>query len=148
MTDNVARGLALSAVKIAPNHNFTDDTQRDAYFVAHPTELVESMFIFNGDKLQQYNGISWLDATPAIKGDKGNVGEKGNKGDTGNGIVSITKTGTVGLVDEYRITYQDATFVDYTVTNGADGEGVVSGGTTGQVLAKNLIQIMIQYGLI
>ena len=38
-----------------------------------------------------------------IKGDKGDTG---NTGATGNGIASITKTGTSGLVDTYTITYQ------------------------------------------
>ena len=33
------------------------------------------------------------------------VGEDGAKGDDGNGIASITKTGTSGLVDTYTITF-------------------------------------------
>lgn len=37
MADTIARGLALSAVRIAPNHSFVDDTERDAYFLAYPT---------------------------------------------------------------------------------------------------------------
>jgi hypothetical protein len=37
----------------------------------------------------------------------------------GNGISSIEKIGTVGLVDTYRITYTDGTHFDYTVNNGA-----------------------------
>lgn len=58
----------------------------------------------------------------------------------GRGIVSITKTGAVGLVDTYTIIYSDNTNpTTFTVTNGADGTngvGVPTGGTTGQVLAK------------
>lgn len=46
---------------------------------------------------------------------------KGDKGDTGNGISSIAKTGTAGLVDTYTITYTDGTTSTYTVTNGTDG---------------------------
>lgn len=45
------------------------------------------------------------------------------KGDTGNGISSITKTSTVGLVDTYTITMTDGTTTTFTVTNGRDGSG-------------------------
>ncbi|NOQ31173.1 MAG: hypothetical protein GQ570_08635, partial [Helicobacteraceae bacterium] len=44
---------------------------------------------------------------------------KGDTGDTGNGIASITLTGSVAEVDTYRILYTDATFFDFTVTNGS-----------------------------
>lgn len=73
------------------------------------------------------------------KGDKGDTGsagstgpqgEKGDKGDTGNGIASITKTGTQGLVDTYTITYTDGTTTTFTVTNGQNGSG---SGTVTQV---------------
>lgn len=73
------------------------------------------------------------------KGDKGDTGsagstgpqgEKGDKGDTGNGIASITKTGTQGLVDTYTITYTDGTTSTFTVTNGQNGSG---SGTVTQV---------------
>lgn len=37
------------------------------------------------------------------------------------GIVSITKTGTAGLVDTYTITYSDGTTDTFTVTNGTEG---------------------------
>lgn len=46
-------------------------------------------------------------------------GEEGQKGDTGNGIASITKTGTSGLVDTYTITFTDGNTTTFTVTNGA-----------------------------
>lgn len=39
------------------------------------------------------------------------------------GIVSITKTGTVGLVDTYTITYTDGTTSTFTVTNGQSSSG-------------------------
>lgn len=44
------------------------------------------------------------------------------KGSAGNGIASITKTGTSGLVDTYTITYTDTTTTTFTITNGEDGE--------------------------
>ena len=45
------------------------------------------------------------------------------KGDTGNGISSIAKTSTVGLVDTYTITMTNGTTTTFTVTNGRDGSG-------------------------
>lgn len=46
---------------------------------------------------------------------------KGADGADGNGIVSITKTATVGLVDTYTITYDDGGTETYEVTNGQNG---------------------------
>ena len=48
---------------------------------------------------------------------------KGTTGATGNGIASITKTGTSGLVDTYTITYTNGNTSTFTVTNGQDGTG-------------------------
>lgn len=47
---------------------------------------------------------------------------QGVKGDTGNGIQSIAKTGTSGLVDTYTITFTDGQTTTFTVTNGAKGD--------------------------
>lgn len=49
-------------------------------------------------------------------------GAQGDPGETGNGIASIVKTGTAGLVDTYTITYTDGSTTTYTVTNGAEGQ--------------------------
>lgn len=57
------------------------------------------------------------------QGDDGPTGPQGPTGPTGNGIVSITKTGTSGLVDTYTITFTDGTTTTFTVTNGQDGQG-------------------------
>lgn len=46
---------------------------------------------------------------------------KGADGADGNGIVSIVKTSTVGLVDTYTITYDDGGTETYQVTNGQNG---------------------------
>ena len=50
----------------------------------------------------------------------GNDGQTGPTGETGNGIASITKTGTSGLVDTYTITYTNGNTTTFTVTNGED----------------------------
>lgn len=48
---------------------------------------------------------------------------RGATGATGNGIYSIVKTGTSGLVDTYTITFTDGTTTTFDVTNGRDGTG-------------------------
>ena len=50
----------------------------------------------------------------------GEKGETGATGATGNGIASVEKTSTSGLVDTYTITYTDGTTTTFTVTNGSD----------------------------
>ena len=47
---------------------------------------------------------------------------EGLKGETGNGISSIEKTNTEGLVDTYTITFTNGNTTNFTVTNGAQGE--------------------------
>lgn len=51
-------------------------------------------------------------------GPQGETGSTGATGATGNGIASITKTGTEGLVDTYTITYTNGQTSTFTVTNG------------------------------
>ena len=84
-----------------------------------------------------YITVSYTDGTSqtmstSVKGPKGDTGETGPAGSTGpagptgatgNGIASITKTGTQGLVDTYTITYTDGTTSTFTVTNGQNGSG-------------------------
>lgn len=50
-----------------------------------------------------------------------NIATKGDKGDPGNGIESIEKTSTQGLVDTYTIQYTDGDSTTFDVTNGKDG---------------------------
>lgn len=59
------------------------------------------------------------DTGPA--GPTGATGPQGPTGATGNGIASITKTGTSGLIDTYTITFTDGSTTTFTVTNGKDG---------------------------
>ena len=55
------------------------------------------------------------------RGPQGPKGEQGPKGDTGNGIASIEKTDTVGLVDTYTITFTNGSTFNFTVTNANAG---------------------------
>ena len=48
-------------------------------------------------------------------------GVDGDPGAAGNGIASIEKTKTEGLVDTYTITFTDGTSTTFTVTNGSSG---------------------------
>lgn len=62
-------------------------------------------------------------AFSGLKGEQGAAGATGATGPAGNGIVSIAKTSTSGLVDTYTITYTDGTTTTFTVTNGQNGTG-------------------------
>lgn len=67
---------------------------------------------------------SGSDAAPSFAFAFSNIkGNQGDTGATGNGIASITKTSTSGLVDTYTITYTNGTTSTFTVTNGQDGQG-------------------------
>ena len=57
-----------------------------------------------------------------VKGEQGTVGPQGPQGEDGNGISSIDKTSSEGLVDTYTITFTDGTTTTFTVTNGKDGQ--------------------------
>lgn len=63
---------------INSNHIFADNTARDAYFTANPTEKVSSLIISVGSGYQEWNGTAW-----------------------------IAKTGIVGAGDAIYITVQD-----------------------------------------
>ena len=66
-----------------------------------------------------YNGVNTGVKAEGIDGEDG---EAGPQGETGNGIESITKTDSTGLVDTYTISYTDGTFSQYNVRNGKDGK--------------------------
>lgn len=85
----------------------------------------------------------WFISIAGEPGVPGATGAIGNTGAPGRGITGIAKTGTVGLVDTYTITYSDGGTSTFAVTNGSNGtngtngQGVPVGGTTNQVLAKS-----------
>lgn len=62
----------------------------------------------------------------APKGQKGDKGDIGYTGATGNGIESVTLVSgshAAGTTDTYRITFTNGETADFTVYNGANGEG-------------------------
>lgn len=48
------------------SHTFADNTARDTYFTANPTELVDNLFIKVGAGYQQYIGSAWEEATAVV----------------------------------------------------------------------------------
>ena len=69
------------------------------------------------------NGTS-QETTILIK--NGKDGVDGVDGKDGNGIVKIEKINTVGLIDTYRITFDDGSTFNYEVTNGRGSTGGAS----------------------
>lgn len=66
-------------------------------------------------------GVQGEQGEQGDKGDKGDTGATGETGATGNGIASVAKTSTSGLVDTYTITYTNGQTTTFQVTNGEDG---------------------------
>lgn len=62
-----------------------------------------------------------LKGLPGEKGDDGGPGVPGVAGPIGNGISSITKIDTSGLVDTYSITYTNRLTTNFSVKNGENG---------------------------
>ena len=75
---------------------------------------------------------------------KGAQGETGATGATGNGIASIEKTSTAGLVDTYTITYTNGQTTSFTVTNGESitVDSAMSGSSTNPVQNKVITEAL------
>lgn len=89
---------------------------------------ISDIKIENSNLMLKYtNSETYIDLGKVV-GDKG---DKGDKGATGDGIKSITKTSTSGLVDTYTITFTSGkTPTTFTVTNGQNGsDATVTWGT-------------------
>lgn len=56
----------VNTTAITTTHQFADDTARDAYFSAHPTELVVNLFIGVGAGFQQYLASAWVSKTAVV----------------------------------------------------------------------------------
>ena len=64
---------------------------------------------------------------------RGATGAKGDKGTDGRAITSVTKTGTSGLVDTYKIQFSDNTSTTFTVKNGSSIKSIAKTSTSGLV---------------
>lgn len=67
------------------------------------------------------------------------LADKGDTGDDGNGIASIVKTGSIGLVDYYTITYTDGTTTSMNITNGDKGDTGEKGDTGNGIASVELL---------
>jgi len=67
-------------------------------------------------------------------------GPQGANGEDGNGIVNITKTSTVGLVDTYTINYINGGIDTFTVTNGSSIQSIAKTSTSGLVDTYTITQ--------
>ena len=89
---------------------------------------VEGDFWIASDTGDGYSYVAgtWIN-TGQVKGPQGEQGDQGAKGETGprgvtgNGVASIVKTATLGLVDTYTVTMTNGSTSTFTVTNGLDG---------------------------
>lgn len=91
-----------------------------------------------GDAAYEY--LTDMSGAQGIQGPKGDKGDTGNTGPQGVGISSITKTGTVGLVDTYTILLTNGQNSTFTVTNGEKGDT----GATGATGATPQITVQVQ----
>ena len=81
----------------------------------------------------------WVDTQVPVHGDKGDPGDPGLPGQDGApGVDGVSPTVSISdIVGGHTVTITDKNGDhDFNVMNGETGEGVPSGGTTGQVLAK------------
>ena len=67
-----------------------------------------------------YDGSVWINIG-SLQGPQGVQGIQGVQGTQGNGIASVVKTDTTGLVDTYTVTMTDTSTSTFVVTNGLDG---------------------------
>lgn len=70
-------GGGSSALAVRNSHIFANDTARNTYFGANPSQLVEGLTVSSGGSLQKYVDSSWSNFSLAIQGSAGNNGNDG-----------------------------------------------------------------------
>ena len=106
----------------------------DTYTITYTDGTTSTFIVVNGqDGPRGAQGIPGDDGyTPVVSiGSSGNwvvdgvdtgISARGPAGENGNGIESIVKTATNGLIDTYTITYTDGTTSTFVVVNGENGQ--------------------------
>lgn len=63
-----------ASIEVNQNHRFDTTTERDDYFTANPTELVNGVYVTVGTELYKYSTLSasWYNMAEVIKGKDGN----------------------------------------------------------------------------
>ena len=91
---------------------------RDISVLGEPQSRGEALLMLLTQAIGSGEGGTGIQGPKGDKGDKGDTGATGATGATGNGIASISKTGTNGLVDTYTIVFTNGQSTTFTVTNG------------------------------
>ena len=123
----------------------------DTYTITYTNGTTTTFTVTNGS-----TGSQGIQGIQGIKGNDGHtpvitIGENGNwvidgvdtlkpsniKGDTGNGISSIKKTDSDGLIDTYTITFTNGTTTSFVIKNGEKGDKGEDGHTPEIVVGTN-----------
>ena len=112
------------------NADFDNMQVGDYVMIASSVELEDNAKLYvKGEEewlfVSDFSGAMGIQGEQGIQGIQGIQGEQGIQGiqgETGNGIATIQKTSTSGLIDTYTITYTDGNTSTFSITNGEDGE--------------------------
>ena len=112
------------------NADFNNMQVGDYVMIASSVELEDNAKLYvKGEEewlfVSDFSGAMGIQGEQGIQGIQGIQGEQGIQGiqgETGNGIATIQKTSTSGLIDTYTITYTDGNTSTFSITNGEDGE--------------------------
>lgn len=122
-----AAALPDDATMSESDYNIIQKAVEDAQEAAKEAESwsAHAPYIGANGNWYVYDAVQeqFVDTGVQAEGPQGDDGPQGPAGPTGNGIASITKTGTSGLIDTYTITYTNGNTTTFTVTNGKDGTG-------------------------
>ena len=131
--DSTARIDGSETAPITPSQfeQFVQAVKTETEKVTGMTAVAETLPTGSDATASYSDGVLTLGLPRGVKGDAGERGEPGATGPagaTGNGIQSITKTGSSGLVDTYTIRFTDGSSSTFTVTNGQDGSADIHWG--------------------
>lgn len=112
------------------NADFNNMEVGDYVMIASSVELEDNAKLYvKGEEewlfVSDFSGATGIQGErgpQGIQGVQGEQGIQGIQGETGNGIATIQKTSTSGLIDTYTITYTDGNTSTFSITNGKDGE--------------------------
>ena len=116
--------LKPDAFSIYKTYTSTANMEADKANVAEGKfVLIDTGSVEDTDNAKLYvKGTSNFEYLVDMSGATGAQGPQGETGATGNGVSSISKKSTSGLVDTYTVAYTNGTTTTFTVTNGAKGD--------------------------
>jgi hypothetical protein len=86
----------VGVLTIDSAYEFASALDRDTYFTAHSSELVEGVFIAVGSGFEQYISDEWVDRTAIARGPAGETGADGTEGTAATIAVGSVVTGDAG----------------------------------------------------